>query len=104
MAGVVGLVVIGLVAPNAGIRSSVGVIAVMAIITICNGGMCTCQGPVIVVRRHGGRCPARIRCMTGFTGSGNACSCVVGVVGLIIVIYMAGRTNCWCTRIPACMT
>lgn len=91
--GICRTIIIGLVAAHTGIRDVVIVVPVMAVVTICDGGVGARQCPVIVVGRHQRRRPPGIRGMAIGTGGGDSCSGVVRVVRSIIIIDVAGRAG-----------
>lgn len=62
MRRIVGLVVIIQVTADTNGRSRV-IITVVALVTIIDRGMCTCQRPVVIVDCEGGRFPTRIGSM-----------------------------------------
>lgn len=73
MIGIGGLVVVGLMTSDAGIRRGICIIPVMALVAVCNAGMCASQCIIIIMGRECGRLPARVCCVAGCTGVWNAC-------------------------------
>lgn len=65
---IVGLVVVGLVAANAGIGCRVVISVVTVVAIVCNGNVGACQHVIIVVNGEGCRCPVWIGGMTGIAG------------------------------------
>ena len=87
------LIVVGLVAANAGNRSCI-VIPVMTGITI-GSNVCTCQNIIIIMDRKGSRCPVRIGCMTVTAICRNADGIMIRVCRGIIIWHMAPGTGIW---------
>ena len=86
------LIVITFMATITGIRGIV-IVALVACITISrDGGMGSGQWIVTAMNGKGGRCPAGVRSMAGFTGSRNANSPMVWITGLIVIALMAAKT------------
>ena len=95
MVGVVGLIVVGLVATDASAWKIASIVPVMTLIAIGDSGMTACQWPVIVVCGHGSRGPSGIRGVTGLTCSGYSCRLVTRIIRLVIRADVACRT---CSR------
>jgi hypothetical protein len=98
------LVVLGLMTTIAYIRCScvIPIVAGVAIISYDEVG--ALQDPIVVMDREGGRCPARICCMTFLAGIRDANVGMVGVGSLVISRLVAGKTGVWSRGIIAVMT
>ena len=95
MIGIVGLIIVGLVATDTSTRKIASIVPVMTLIAIGDSGMTACQWPVIVVCGHGSRGPSGVCGVTGLTGSGYSCRLVTRIIRLVIGADVACRT---CSR------
>lgn len=71
-----------------------GVVSIVALVTIGDIGMGTCQRIIVSMNGEGGRRPAGICSMAGFTCVRNTNSRMVGIGGLIVCIGVTIGTYC----------
>ena len=98
MRRIVCTVIIALMAAYTGILY-VGIITIMALVTVCRS-MCPGQWIIIIVNVKCRWRPARICCMAGRTSSRDTERGMVWVVALVIGSHMTCSTICWCSAPP----